>query len=152
MRTEYFRHMTLNTGHAANQYRADVSDEAVAHCATLIGEAGSITPIGWVERYDAEIVDVTERRLFHAVNGPSGRVMLSMVCTRSRNSIAAWGRITDVARDNRIPHENMRAPDAPWIGDLIMRADPSIEWLADYSRCMAWAFFERSQAGGERGN
>ena len=156
----YINHTTLTTGHNARTSRADVADEALAVVAPwLLSVVGSgqksPLPVPTLSHFSA-MAYVQDGGLVVTVYGSSGPhqpgkpasadipLVTFGVAQRSRHSEPLWAML--LANFERAP--GLGQPATPWCAvavhpSITAHAD-AIGWLADFERCVAWAWITRN--------
>lgn len=156
----YINHITITTGHNARTSRADVADETLAIVApwlqSIVG-AGQKSPLPVPAlSHFAAIAYVQDGGLVVTVYGPSGPhqpgqpasadipLVTFGVAQRSRHSEPLWAML--LANFEHL--EGIRQPTTPWCAvavhpSIAAHAD-AIGWLADFERCVAWAWITRN--------
>lgn len=144
--TDYLYHITLDTGDIATSPRSAVSAGALADLGPHIDRA--------LDR-GRDIIPTTACTLMAATAGGAligtilgigERPILTFgVATHSRNS----GKLWEILQQGRTFASDPGAPPpVPW---LAVRMEPAASpstlapWMADYERCMAWAWIERKR-------
>lgn len=153
-------HITLTTGHNIRTSRADVADDAMAIVAPLLQSivgAGQKSPLPVPAlSHFAAIAYVQDGGLVVTVYGPSDPhqpgqpasadipLVTFAVTNRSRHSGPLWARLLT----NFKHQEGIKQPSAPWCAVVlhpsIMAHPNAIGWLADFERCVAWAWITRN--------
>lgn len=139
-RPRFLRHLTIDTGHVRDSYRAEVGDEVVAVLRPLLdrADAGERVPIPgtdppthmraqrtrdrglrvWLEAGDDPLVDIAI-----APSSLSGAVLWSVL------------------------EQSGPPPSAPWCAVALrgglMSHPQAMGWLGDLERCLAWAWIDR---------
>lgn len=156
----YINHLTLTTGHNARTSRSDVADDVLAVVAPWlqsIVNTGQKTPlpVPALSHFIA-IAYVQDGGLVVTVYGPSwphrqGQpasadipLVTFGVAQRSRHSEPLWAMLMA----NFEHPEGIKQPATPWCAvavhpSIMMHAD-AIGWLADFERCVAWAWITRN--------
>ena len=156
----YINHLTITTGHKARTSRADVADEALAVVAPWLqsivrsGQKSPL-PVAALSHFGA-VAYVQDGGLVVTVYGPSGPHRLGQpksadiplvtfgVAQRSRHSEPLWAMLLA----NFEHPEGIKQPSTPWctvvVHPSIMAHADAIVWLADFERCVAWAWITRN--------
>lgn len=156
----YINHITTTTGHNARTSRADVADEVLAVVAPWLlsivntGQKSPL-PVPKLSHFGA-IAYVQDGGLIVTVYGPSGPnrdgqpasadipLVTFGVAQRSRHSEPLWAML--LANFEHAP--GLGQPATPWcavvIHPSIMAHANTIGWLADFERCVAWAWITRN--------
>lgn len=155
----YINHLTLTTGHNARTSRADVADDALAIVAPwLLSVVGSgqksPLPVPALSHFSA-VAYVHDGGLVVTVYGPSGPhqpgqpasadipLVTFGVAQRSRHSEPLLAML--LANFEHIA--GIKQPSTPWLAvaihPSIMAHTDAIAWLADFERCVAWAWITR---------
>jgi len=156
----YINNLTLTTGHNARTSRADVADDVLAIVAPWlqsIVSTGQKThlPVPALSHFSA-VAYVQDGGLIVTVYGPSGPhregqpasadipLVTFGVAQRSRHSEPLWAMLLA----NFEHPEGIKQPTAPWCAvamhPSIMAHASAIGWLADFERCVAWAWITRN--------
>lgn len=156
MTSTYLYHVTLDTAHSRKSYRHEVSDDVVRTCAKLI-ERAIENPREHVE------IPETTCSMTATADGPSLIVTVWGPVTEIRNSppmrppLVTFGvaersganlwRLLHQAREANVQMSPDNCPPEPWVAAR-MEVGISImpehaEWLADFERCIGWAWIER---------
>jgi hypothetical protein len=149
----YLNHITLETGHVHRSPRADISAETLQfvtpHLMRAIerGEDVILAP-GETGEFVLRATAAGAFLLATAISRRHGPLITFGVAPRSRNAGRLWeslhqGRTVETHRGD--------VPAAPWLAARMettnVLALASARWLADYSRCLAWAWIESRKAG-----
>lgn len=156
----YINHTTLTTGHNARTSRADVADDVLAIVApwlqSIVGAGQkSPMPVQALSHFSA-IAYVQDGGLIVTVYGPDGPhergqpanadipLVTFGVAQRSRHSEPLWAMLLA----NFDHPEGIKQPGTPWCAVVmhlsIMAYADAIDWLADFERCVAWAWITRN--------
>ena len=156
----YINHLSLTTGHNARTSRADVADDVLAIVApwlqSIVGTGQkSPLPIPTLSHFGA-IAYVQDGVLIVTVYGPSvphldGQpastdipLVTFGVAQRSRHSEPLWAMLME----NFENPAGIKQPGTPWCAVVmhlsIMAYADAIGWLADFERCVAWAWITRN--------
>ncbi|MDC8446093.1 MAG: hypothetical protein LV471_09245 [Nitrosomonas sp.] len=156
----YINHITITTGNNARISRADVADdvlEVVAPWLQSIVNAGqkSPLPIPSLSHFSV-IAYVQDGGLVVTVYGPSGPHRQSQpagsdiplvtfgVAQRSRHSGPLWAML--LANFEHLA--GIKQPSPPWcavaVHPSIMMHPQALDWIADFERCVAWAWITRN--------
>ena len=160
----YINHLTITTGHKARTSRADVAEEALAIVApwlqSIVG-AGQKSPFpapapAPALSHFSAIAYVQDGGLIVTVYGPTGPhrtgqpasadipLVTFGVAQRSRHSEQLWAMLLA----NFEHPEGIKQPSTPWctvvVHPSIMAHADAIVWLADFERCVAWAWITRN--------
>jgi hypothetical protein len=139
-RRPFILHVTLATGHASRSYRQDVTDAAVAALLPLVRADGTF-PIPSLE---GRLLRVTRSgRLLLATVIAEAPICTLAVADRSVGAQKLWQMIH---KDTKAATDPSKPPRAPWCA---VRFEPGFSvhfedhpLLADFQRCLAWAFIE----------
>ncbi len=156
----HINHITLTTGHNARTSRADVADEALAVVATWLqsivstGQKSPI-PVSELSHFSATAY-VQDGGLVVTVYGPTGPhrkgqpananipLVTFGVAQRSRHGTHLWAML--LANFEHSP--GIKQPSTSWcavvVHPSIMTHQGAIGWLADFERCVAWAWITRN--------
>lgn len=151
----YIRHVTLTTGHTHDSYREDISEEALAHCQSLLAALRSATegqmmPIPCVGEYYLSGQAAGACLVATVWSGePSVCLATIGVAAHSRCGARLWRELhrwgeTPVVTDPE------RCPPEPWVAAAldtgIAHHPDAAHWLGDFERCLAWAWvIDRAQ-------
>ena len=144
-------HYTLNTGHSRNSPRSEVADEVILALAPLLRSGEHDLPI---EGYRAIITIDGGGLLASVFNGPRPCITMA-VAPDDAAADAVWGTIEKLylqigdmpgfrTADFAAPQ---RPATTPWCAAFT--AVPTAEeayWIADFERCLAWAWIETKGA------
>lgn len=156
----YINHLTLTTGHKARTSRADVADDVLAVVAPWlqsIVNTGQKSPLPVPElSHFSAVAYVQDGGLIVTVYGPIGPhnrgqpasadipLVTFGVAQRSRHSEPLWAMLLA----NFEHTEGIKQPATPWcavaVHQSIMAHADAIGWLADFERCVAWAWITRN--------
>lgn len=133
-------HVTLQTGHTSRSYRQDVTDATIATLRPLVGADGDYAIPG----VPARSLRVTRAgRLLLATILSESPICTLAVADRSVGAERLWQMIHERTKAATDPK---RPPAAPWCAARLepgFAASPEdADWLADFRRCLAWAFLE----------
>lgn len=145
-------HVTLTTGHSRRSPRSEVADDALDACRELLAAAprgGAVIPGtdgGYVlrmERPPTRCFVATVHRATNAVLGAYGPPLVTIgVASRNKCGLPLWISL----HDRPLVTSRDACPPAPWCAVRLEPAlagpDPSVAWLGDFERCLAWAFIE----------
>ena len=156
----YINHLTITTGHNARTSRADVADDVLAIVVPWlqsIVNTGQKSPLPVPAlRHFSAIAYVQDGGLIVTVYGPSvphldGQPAITDiplvtfgVAQRSRHSEPLWAMLMA----NFEHPAGIKQPATPWCAvavhpSITAHAD-AIGWLADFERCVAWAWITRN--------
>lgn len=148
----YINHVTLTTGHVTRSQRRDVADDTLAAVAPWLQSAinsGQQHPLPGLPQYAAAVF-VQDGGLVVTVYahqpdiGQRLPLVTFGVAQRSRHGEALWALLVA----NFGAHALAKRPREPWCavalhptlaGDL-----GATQWLADFERCVAWAWITRN--------
>ena len=156
----YINHITINTGHNARTSRADVADDVLAIVAPWLQSiinTGNKTPLPVTElSHFSAVAYVQDGGLVVTVYGPSGPhkqgqpasadipLVTFFVAQRSRHSEPLWAMLLA----NFVHPDGIKQQSAPWCAVVVhpsaIAHRDSLEWLADFERCVAFAWIIRS--------
>jgi hypothetical protein len=157
----YIYHLTLTTGHTARTSRADVGDEALAIVVPWLRrvvDTGQPAPLPAESlRHFSAIAFERDGGLLVTVYGPIGPhtpgnpakaglpLVTFAVAHRSRHGVQLW----DMLIDSFPAHPaGIKQPATPWCATVLhptaVAYPDSLEWLADFGRCCAWAWITRN--------
>lgn len=146
--SRYIRHITLNTGHARDSFAVEVSEEALRACHMLIQRLSATRqPVpGWP---DYTISGQRQRRkLVLTVWRGDAPIVTMGIALHSRDGAGLWRALHETAKAP-IKTSAERCPPEPWAAVLIhgglLLASDAIEWLGDFERCIAWAFYGQTR-------
>ena len=156
----YINHTTLTSGHNARTSRVDVADDVLAIVVpwlqSIVG-AGQKSPLPVPAlRHFSAIAYVQDGGLIVTVYGPTGPhrtgqpasadipLVTFGVAQRSRHSEPLWAMLLA----NFEHPAGIKQPETPWCAVVmhpsIMAHADAIGWLADFERCVAWAWITRN--------
>ena len=156
----YINHTTLTSGHNARTSRADVADDVLAIVVpwlqSIVG-AGQKSPLPVPAlRHFSAIAYVQDGGLIVTVYGPTGPhrtgqpasadipLVTFGVAQRSRHSEPLWAMLLA----NFEHAAGIKQPATPWcavaVHPSIMAHPNAIGWLADFERCVSWAWITRN--------
>lgn len=161
----YIHHVTLNTGHSHRSPRSDAGDEPLAVLVNYLDQVVKRggrhpMPIRALAHYScmASVEDGGLLVTVYAPSGPhingehalggSGHPVITLgVAQRSRQGRDLWGRM--VAQFGAAP--GLEKPAEPWCAVALHPAHDAYfweteGWLADFERCVAWAWITRHAA------
>lgn len=148
----YINHITLTTAHVTRSQRADVDDGTLAVVTPWLQQAvnsGRQHPLPGLPEYAATVflqdgglvVTVYARQ---ADIGPRLPLVTFGVAQRSRHGEALWA----LMMANFGAHARAQRPREPWCAAALhptLQLDiEATEWLADFERCVAWAWITRT--------
>lgn len=151
---DYIHHVTLNTGHAVRQRRADVGEPAIAALAdTLDGLlSGARLPMpghpGYLlnASHHGHDLIVTLWGKQASVDVP---ILTTATALKSRSAPAFWRMLHDTST---VPLATRRddPPKAPWTADRVeigaLTNQAALAWTGDFSRCLAWTWWSYRRA------
>lgn len=164
-RPRYIEHVTLDTGHSYRSPRSEVADSAVAALHDGLGRALRYDPAhvavpgapDYAYSASAEgkcLIVTIWRQIPEPDNGTWMPVVTFGVAARSLCGAKLWrtlheprGGLMDAA-----PYAtaDRRCPPEPWLaarmelGCVLVPHD--LSWMADFERCLAWAWLSRLEA------
>lgn len=145
----YIRHLTVDTGHVRDSYRAEIRDDVIAVLRPLLerAAAGHVVDVpGEVRPAGCRMVAVPgrDRGLRVTVSAPamgsSGPSLDPLVTFGvAPSSLAGAALWSEWGREGE-------PPAAPWCatvlrGGLVQHPEAAA-WLGDYERCCAWAWID----------
>ena len=144
-------HYTLNTGHSRQSPRSEVADHVIEICRPLLMPGEYVMP-------NDPHYTLAVPRMCHGWAGTvrrgTDRPIVTFGCADTIEAAAEiWPelealylRLTDkrpfAGADFAAPSQ----PALPWCAAMTILPDPAMDWLGDFERCMAWAWFERERA------
>lgn len=155
----YVNHITLNTGHTSKSHRQDVDDDVLAIVSPWLqsiinNDNASPLPVGDLSHYSAKAF-VHSGGLVVTVYGPSGPylhgdpsnadipLVTFAVAQRSRQGNDLWAMMMA----NFESKKGIKQPSTPWLAVAVHQSAiahrDSLEWLADFERCVGWAWITR---------
>jgi hypothetical protein len=147
-------HITLNTGHAVKQHRSSVSDGAVTSVSELFDGVlrGARLPVPGFNSYLFNATHSGRDLIITVWRGPWERrapIVTIAVGLRSRSAPQLW-RIMHGQSTVPLKTKLDELPRVPWVADRLefgaaMNTD-ALEWTGDFSRCVAWAWMEYTEA------
>ena len=147
---KYIHHVTLNSGHVAQQRRDDIDDDVIAALAdTLDGILqGGRMPVPGCDGYLINGSHHMSDLIATVWRGPwESRVPIVTMATalKSRSAPSLWRLMHE---QSTVPLKTTaeKVPPAPWQADRIeapaMLHPDALEWTGDLSRCIALAWAE----------
>lgn len=147
MKQRYIRHLTLDTGHQRDSYRAEVGEDVIETLWPLLVRAvrGEHVPVPGADDPPCTMAGGVgrDRALLLTVSGPPAHgvahcpIVQIAVASSSLASAELWRVMFGGDRDDRTPRP-------PW---CVVRMMPGIaiypqaaRWLGDYERSVAWAW------------
>lgn len=162
----YIQHVTLNTGHSHPSNRFDCKPEVIRACKGLLKFALSeMSPVSFPagEWAHLRFMCVPDgRKLVVTVYGPAGPhaagepyggdrvipILTFGVASKSKDA-GLWKQLEGVYQRVYGQEPQAERPQAPWVATVFYpSAEPyqdSLTLLADFTRCMAWAWIELSK-------
>ncbi len=148
----YINHVTLGTAHVMRSERSDVGDDVLAAVAPWLAAAansGRQHPLPGRADYAAAVflqdggLVVTVYSNATDIGSRSPLVTFG-VAQRSRHGEQLWALLVA----NFGAHASARRPGEPWCAaalhpELARNLDAA-DWLADFERCVAWAWITRN--------
>lgn len=148
----YINHVTLGTAHVMRSERGDVGDDVLAVVAPWLAAAansgrqhplpGRADYAGAVFFQDGGLVVTVYARKPDI--GPRLPLVTFGVAQRSRHGEALWALLVA----NFGAHARAQRPREPWCAAALhptLQLDiEATEWLADFERCVAWAWITRT--------
>ncbi|QTD44309.1 hypothetical protein [Ottowia testudinis] len=145
----YIQHLTVTTGHAHRSTRAMVGDDVLALLSPWLDQAiaaRAITPIPRMDGFGALCLH-QQGTLVVTVYAPQPDIGPRMpqvtfgVAQRSRQAAALWPMLMQAGP----AAPGVKQPEAPWCAvHLHPTVDrDALDWLADFERCIAWAWITR---------
>lgn len=158
----YINHYTLNSGHNHKSERSNVDDATLAIVSEWIDKNINADwvplPANQLAHYSAKIISA-EGSLMMTVMGPLGPHVPGMpanaklplvtfgVAHRSRHSDSIWQALIGAKQGVEFAL-NIKQPATPWLGVIVYQTvimhKESLDWLADFERCCAWAWITRN--------
>lgn len=153
----YINHLTLSTGHLSRIERGDVAGETLARVAPWLAaavEVGKAVPLPVSELVDyTALACVLEGSLIITVSGPNHELgpappLVTLgVAKRSRHGAALWPLLTGPVMPPT--KAGLVRPAEPWcavaIWPTISLSPDALRWLADFEKCVAWAWVTRPE-------
>lgn len=148
---DHILHYTLNTGHTRVSPRAEVADDIIRLLRPLLSPGRHDTP---KEGYFVDVANSPGSAfLFTALRATQqGQVpLLTCAVAAKPEHEEVWAeleklyfKITELpgirSADFKVPR---KPEELPWLAALLVHATPEEAlWLADFSRCLAWAWLE----------
>lgn len=140
-------HLTLNTGHSRVSPRQEVSDEAIRALADTLTPGRHPVPV--LAGYEAEAA-VERRQIVVTVFAPGGRPLVLFGVAPDDDAAAElwpileryYHALTEMPGLRSADFAAARRPETtPWVAAItILPAAEEAYWLADYEKCLAWAF------------
>ncbi len=155
----YINHVTLITGHIARTGRADVADEVLSVLypwlvQALVSSTPLALPVPALSHYSAMVL--TDGGMVATIYAPLGPhtpgtpyvgnttpLVTIGVAQRSRQGRDMWAKL--VANFGAKP--GIKQPAEPWcavaLHPALLSYPDTMEWIADFERCLAWAWITR---------
>lgn len=146
-------HYTLNTGHTRVSPRTEVSDDVIPVVLPLLepGEHDMPGPPGYILK-----VPIVPMGWFGTVYSDGGtRPICSIaVAANDKEAEELWPQvekhyysITEVPHIRAADFQAGHRPEkTPWCADVLIFGTPDeLYWIADFARCLAWAYVESKQ-------
>lgn len=160
---KYLHHVTLTTGHSRRSERSEVDAGVLALLAPIVAEAEQHgcaefpSPTGLMV---LTRISESERPSRHvavwAVSEPQGPALVTIaLAMQARQGAALWrslrrfaGLWQPVLVSDPLP------PAAPWLAAIVHAAamtppHPTLTWLGDTERCIAWAWIDGVYKGAD---
>lgn len=133
-------HYTLNTGHNRVSPRSEVLDEIIEMCQPwlLPGEHHLPNPGGY-----RLVVPGVPAGWLGTVYQADVPICSIGVAANHEESAVIWSALMRMHDKIAYVGGDPVEPQPPWCSVLLIASSPSIEWLGDFERCMAWAYLER---------
>lgn len=146
-RERFVYHVTLTTGHTRKSYRDEVDDEAVEVCRALIAHAidGARPVIPGTDRCRLAAETSRKRGLLCSVREPQHDkpIITFAIAPNSLSAAVLWRVLVETARTPVVP---MECPPAPYCAVRLEQGAVAHAYvlpvLADFERCIAWAWME----------
>lgn len=160
----YIHHVTLATGHSRRSLRAECDTEVLALLGTWMGEAllpddpskapPVPLPVPELAAYSAHIL-TSAGGLVVTVYGPDRQLeppasperiplVTFAVARKPRHAAKLW---TILLRTGIAAPTPTVMPGTPWVAVVqyptLVSCPTAVEWLGDFTRCVAWAWIER---------
>lgn len=137
----YVEHITLPTGHITRSSRSDIGDDMIRYVATVIEQALAESPSSVALtaptpgcKIDARAVGAALTVTLYGADAPWAVIG---VAPHSRVAPKLWSHLLGI-----YPSCTIDRPSAPWVAAALLVEDTP-EWIADFERCVAWAWIER---------
>lgn len=158
MTERYIWHVTLDTGKTRRSPRSEVRDEVLVHVRAVLQQAlaGEHAEVifGCTLTAAAEgrcVLGTVWMPLGRSASGGNSVPIVTIgVAEHSRCGGRLWRLMHDVADRSGMPPlatDRNDPPQEPWCAARIeigsVTALDAMEWLADFERCLAWAWLER---------
>ena len=158
-------HITLDTGHVRQTPRSEVSERGLRDARTFVeralrrGDKGTafFCDLFLTASVEGNSLMVTAWRRSELLRGSLVPILTFGVAPDQDNAALLWQHLHDYAV--RGPMEDLKTdrdavPDAPWVaarldigvvddqGDITEQMNEAVAVLADFERCVAWAWLE----------
>jgi hypothetical protein len=138
-------HYTLTTGHTRKSFRSEVRNEALEVLSPFLSSGRLPLPPPF-HNYECQVT--TEGDGLMATVWEQDRPIVTFgVAPNERVAGIVWEALENGytgALFQATPP--CRPKTVPWCGVIIMFFDPDEGWVADFERCLAWAWIERANA------
>lgn len=151
---KYIYHVTLTTGHVAQQRRADIGDTAIeALSDTLDGILqGGRMPLPGFPGFFVNGTHHGHDLITTLWSGPweaREPILTTATALKSRSAPALWRLMHDQAT-LPVVTDPTKPPKAPWQADRLeigaITNTDALSWTGDFSRSLAWAWHDYRQS------
>lgn len=148
MRDKFVHHVTITTGHTRKSFRDEVDDDAVEFCRALIAQAinGARPVVPGTNRCWLSADTSRKRGLLCSVRDPQTDkpIVTFAIAPNSLSAAVLWRLLVETASTPVVPVD---CPPAPYcavrLEQAAMNHAPVLPVLADFERCIAWAWLEK---------
>jgi hypothetical protein len=144
----FIRHITITTGNSRDSFAGEVSQEALDACRHIVTHLSKTRqPVPGLPDYEINGARWGRSMVATIWRGDAPLVTLG-VAVHSRDGAQLWRTLHTQAE---LPVETSpdNCPPEPWVAVLLhvgLALYPdAADWLGDFERCLAWAFYLLSQ-------
>ena len=145
----HLEHVTLNTGHTRRSPRSEAADEVVRGLAAGLDRAIATKarePIPGFALFSYSVTALGGAAMV-TIWREAAPVVTFGVAANAKDSAKLW-RLLHQGGAGKHATNPERPPNAPWIGVRMEAGAAStprddLLWLANFERCLGWAFIER---------
>lgn len=146
-------HYTLNTGHTRTSPRSEVGDDVIAKMASLLGP-GHHDLGRFAETFRGYHVTVPEcdAGLVATLWSEKAPLVTFGVAATEEDEDVVWPvleqmylKLTELPVLRSADFQASRKPDSlPWLAVVLVAPHLVPSWVADFERCLAWAWLEKA--------
>ncbi|MBB4017406.1 hypothetical protein GGR16_002435 [Chelatococcus caeni] len=142
----YLWHYTIDTGHSRRSPRDEIPEHVLRAMRVHLSRAleDGRDPVPTLAPYRLRATSHGGFLVATVEDGDGMPLATLGVAPRSRGADKLWRSLHKASAGDIGP-----MPDAPWLAVRIDNPDlliPAASWLADYERCIAWAWIEMGDA------